>query len=562
MIARSLTATLCGVVVAIAASAATSATACSVLSDYVRPTNFELVQLADAIVVARAVGANGDADDYAVRFEVRQVLKGENPQTFSGDGALGAVGPSDPNSLREAHPEAYMGPCTRATFRRGGDYVIFMERDRSGTLRPAGYPFARVNEDYGGENSLWVKTIRRYLDIQSEPDPMVELAMLRTVRDGLGQTPADRALAADITDHLASRSPYKPTAYLVETLAALRRGEAVDGGVRSPEADREQSDAQALTDLIFDDAPGPFGRDAQIEFILRALVTGDHPDAAPVFEDLLANPSRTPADLGLAIRFFAKNGDYRRAFGLIEKDATRILAALPPDERSALLGDVLSAQRGESYDEGQERWRTDPYVAATWPELALSLYWSQTKPDDGFSGMAFGGALEAIPVSDYRARPMVTLARPFDDEALAWAYAALRTPPISPEDAGVNPDLLPLALLVRSYGEDRNAALDAAFCTGAERRLALIAMLGDWGRRLDETYLARIAAAPGLSVRDKTALIDAVAALHARLRGGSLWGRRGGWFAADGRETRELLGLLFKDADERERGGPTPIRCG
>lgn len=559
MIARALVTALCGAAVVSVTTAATSAMACSVSSEYVRPTNFELVQLADAIVVARAISASGDADDYSVRFEVRQVMKGEAPQSFEGFGALGRVGPSDRNTLGEPHPEAFMGPCVRSTFRRGGDYVIFMQRDRSGVLSPVRYPFARVNEDYGGENSLWVKTIRRYLDIQSEPDPMVELAMLAELRDGLGASAADQALAGDIADHLASRSPYKPTAYLVETLAALRRGEAVAGGVRSPEADREQSEAQALTDLIFDDAPGPFDRDAQIDFILRALVTGDHPDAAPVFEDLLANPSRTSADLGLAIRFFAKNSDYRRAFGLIEMDVMRLLPALPPDERSALLGAVLSAQRGDSYEEGQERWRSEPYVAAVWPELALSLYWSEANPD-GFSEIAFGGALEAIPVSDYRARPMVTLARPFDDDALAWAFAELRTPP-APVEVDVNLDLLPLALLVRSYGDDRNAVLDAAFCSGGDRRLALIAMLGDWGGILDEDYLARLIVSPGLSEEDQTALIDAVAALHVRRRGGSLWGRRGGWFAADGRETRELLGLLFRDADDRERNGSTPIRC-
>lgn len=538
-----------------------AAFACSTVPEYVRPTNFELVQLADAIVVARAVTAIEPADDFQVKFEVRQVLKGEAPEAFTGFGVLGPVPPGDPASLSEPHPEAYMGLCVRSRFRAGHDYVIFLERNEDGELRPAGYPFARVNEDFAGENSLWVRTIRRYLAIQAESDPMVELEVLASLRDSLGQGAEDRALAADISDHLASRSPYKPTAYLIDTLNRLRNGEPLADAVRSPAADREVSVAQDLTDAIFGGRSDEFGSEGQIEFILRALITGEHPGAAPVFEALVSNPARTPSELGLAIRFFARNGQYRRAYELIETDAVRILGALPPEARDELLGAVLEAQRGDSFTEGRERWRTDPYVATAWPELALSLYWfMEAVESDGYSASAWGGALEAVPLEDFRARPMATLARPFDEAALAWAGAELASPAIADDedqDGHGERDRLPLALLVRSYGEDRDAALDSAFCAGGVRRLALFEMVGEWGGSLDFDLLSKYAAEPGLTEEDRNALIDAAAAMHTRERGSRLWARSQGWFTPTGDDTREILRELARgpETGEARSGG-------
>lgn len=407
----------------------------------------------------------------------------------------------------------------------------------------AGYPFARVNEDFTGEDSLWVRTIRRYLDIQTEPDGMVQLQGLASLRDSLGQGADDRQLAADITDHLASRSPYKPTAYLVDTLDRLRNGDAMSDTVRSPAADREISAAQDMTDAIFGYEPGEFGTEDQIDFVLRALVNGKHPDAAPVFEALVSNPARTTSDLALAMRFFARNGAYRRAYGLIEIDVMRILGTLSPADRTELLGAVLATQRGDSYEDGQERWRTDPYVAASWPELALSLYWLvESSSSDGYSDAAYGGAMEAIPLTDFRARPMVTLARPLDETALAWAKAELARPAVADTGRGGGQlDRLPLALLVRSYGDDRDAALNAAFCAGGARRRTLIAMVGEWGGSLDVDLLSRFAASPDLTDEDRTALIDAVASLHTRERGSALWARSRGWFDSSGDDTREIM---------------------
>lgn len=531
-----------------------TASACSTVSGYVRPTNFELVQLADAIVVARALPNGSENEDFSIRFKVRQVLKGEVPEEITGFGGLGLVGRSNPASLSETHPQAYQGPCVRSTFQPGHDYVIFLERGNQGDLRMALYPFARVNEDFTGDNSLWVRTIRRYLEIQAEPDAMVELRVLASLRDSLGGGADDRELAADISDHLASRSPYKPTPYLVDTLERLRSGVALTDSVRSPAADREISMAQDLTDAIFGDTPGGFEVEDQIQFILHALVTGEHPDAAPVFEALVSNPDRTASDLGLAIQFFAKNNAYRRAYGLIEIDVIRMLGALSPENQSALLGAVLAAQRGDSYEEGQERWRTDPYVAVAWPDLALSLYWfMEQSSSDGYSGSGYGGALEAIPLTDFRAQPMVTLTRPFDEAALAWAQAELTRPMVvDPELRDDVLDRLPLALLVRSYGEDRDAALNAAFCAGGSRRRTLIAMLGEWGGSLEVGLLARYAESAELSDEDRTALIDAVASLHSRERGSAFWARSRGWFTTDGHDTREMLINLAREPEPGE----------
>src|SRR5688572_30804346 len=89
---------------------AAPAAACSVVSDYVRPSNFELVQIADAIVVATAVEQTGTKDEPGVLFRIDSSIKGAGPASFisgAGAAAIGQVGPSSSADLSRAHPEAY-----------------------------------------------------------------------------------------------------------------------------------------------------------------------------------------------------------------------------------------------------------------------------------------------------------------------------------------------------------------------------------------------------------------------------------------------------------------------
>lgn len=531
------------------------AAACSVTGDYVRPSNFELVAMADAIVVATAEGpATVPADEHSpsgVRFKVTGTLKGQAPATVTFRFAhIGRATPGNPNDLSAANGEAYAGPCNRMTYARGGTYVLLLERDDAGALRPVGMAFSRVNEDYTGENSLWVRTIRLYLEVQKGHDPMAQLTRLETLRGQLltRTDPVAKAQAADIQDHLTSRSPWKPTAFLIQTWEALDRGETPRYPIRGPQADKELGEAQALTEAMFNMKDGPFGRTEQMNFILRALVLGEHPDAGPFFDRLLARPDVTPAQLGAAIRWRAVNGPVGPAFALIRDRAVPLLVGLDRPATGRLVEDISQAMQGPNYDEGDETWRTDPAVAAAWPPLARRIDRQQRLVMGEGYALGFSGVLEALYPTDYRTDPDLTLllAGGFDDRVQAWAIEQLkapRRPDSNAEDEDedtIDPDQLPIRVLMSGYGDERDAAMQSVFCQGGKRRTLLIRAIGQDGEYLDTAIAARIAAFPPLSDDDRAELVRALALLYAHERG--QYGL--GAFSSNGDNILELLGKV------------------
>lgn len=547
------------------------AAACSVTGDYVRPSNFELVAMADAIVVATAEGPAGvPADEHSpsgVRFKVTATLKGQAPATVTFRFAhIGRATPSNPNDLSAANGEAYAGPCNRMTYARGGTYVLLLERDDAGALRTVGVAFSRVSEDYTGENSLWIRTIRLYLEVQKGPDPMAQLTRLETLRDQLltRADPAARAQAADIQDHLTSRSPWKPTAFLIQTWEALDRGETPRYPIRGPQADKELGEAQALTDAMFNIKDGPFGRTEQMNFILRALVLGEHPDAGPFFDRLLARPDVTPAQLGSAIRWRAVNGQVGPAFTLIRDRAVPLLVGLDRAATGRLIGDIAQAMQGPNYGEGDEAWRIDPAVAVAWPPLARRIdRHQQLVMGEGYA-IGLSGVLEALYPTDYRADPDLTLrlAGDFDERVEAWAIEQLKAPrpPAADEDEDDDyddeddPDQLPIRILMTGYGEKRDAAMQDVFCQGGKRRTLLIRAIGQDGEFLDTAIAGRIAAFPPLSDDDRAELVRALALLYAHERGQDGLGA----FSSNGDGILELLGKVQR----KERPTDfTPFPC-
>jgi hypothetical protein len=159
---------------------APTAIACSPVFDYVRPSNFELVQLADVIVVATA--QDPELGGAGVSFKVTRTLKGEAPPNFEiRHLILGNAKRSDSSQIAEPNEEAYMGPCTRMTLAKGRAYVMFLERDEGGDLLQLSYPFTRVNEDYAGPNALWTQTIQTYVDLQRRFDAMEQLNQLESL---------------------------------------------------------------------------------------------------------------------------------------------------------------------------------------------------------------------------------------------------------------------------------------------------------------------------------------------------------------------------------------------
>jgi hypothetical protein len=385
------------------ASWPTASRACSLVPGFIGPSNFELVQMADAIVVAVAERRTRGEDGFPqIQFRTESVLKGSPPSRFSSEGGFGRIGPSDNEDVSSPHPDASSGACNRQTFTRGGRYLMFLERGSDGRWAEHSMPFSRVNEDYSGETDSWIRSVRRYLDLQRRLSPMEQLAalarMAETGHDNDGR-PLRAGERADIRAHLGWISPWKPTPWLVEVYERLERGELLpfapsprpdnleEGygsgaaellGQEPQEGSAESAAAEALRAVVEAGSSAPASSAPATDplriRILQSLVQGDHPDALPLFERLWAAPETSRAYRGALLRYFARNGHYPRAYSWIETSLLAELRSLARREAQALLWDVAEVQRGESWEEGQERWRSDAHAAATWPALSRIIH--------------------------------------------------------------------------------------------------------------------------------------------------------------------------------------------
>jgi hypothetical protein len=190
--------------------------ACNPGHRYRQPTNFDLVRDADAIVIATAADQRALRNkDYAVHFRVDGALKGPAPREFDADFTSFAdrswwktVPPSNPNELATANTQAYEGGCIRRLFTERHAYVVFLSKGRDGVWRELDWPFTRVNEDYFGERSLWIRTIRDYLAVQSLPEGWPQhQALERLLRARQAEaTPEGKAEAEDVRRALRALS--------------------------------------------------------------------------------------------------------------------------------------------------------------------------------------------------------------------------------------------------------------------------------------------------------------------------------------------------------------------
>lgn len=507
----------------------TPAIACSLVPGTVRPSNFELVQDADAIVVATPTSERGATGDgfKNVTFRTVRTIKGEVAATFEvGRLGLGRARPSDPNQIMFSHPEGHMGPCNRVTLARDKPYVLFLSHDRSGKLEVYGAAFSRVSEDYAGPDSIWMRTIGTYLDLQQRLDPMAQLDALITLRATLPARPVGTTfqdlLANDIDMHLASISPWKPTGFLLAALSDHRAGRPPRYGPRPTKFDKEQSAAEAFTEALFPQAAKGDAQEDYNEKILTALAASGHPDAWPVFEPLVG-PNALPADLSLGLRYLVNHDRYPEAYALIEARGPTIMATAT-EAQAAILADAISdVQEDPAYDETTARWRNDPAVAARWPTLALRLHKIEAERfgwDDHYRD-----ALLTIIAGDWRAYPELTYSLSGHyDQISEWAVdeleAVTRQAPASPP-AGPGRLTLPLAITVRWLGhkdEEEFALLSRIFCSGADGRATVLRAWGANGDFMGLDRFTELAASPTMTAEDWTLLATAAQDYEARRR--------------------------------------------
>ena len=198
------------------------AASCSAVEGYRIPTNFELVEKAELIVLARIAGTEppgkDDPTDGYVLIEPVRVLKGEAPA-----GPLKVIGrtdwngnpiPSMPTVLDSSHFSAGLGACVRMFYPAQGLVLAMFERGPDGFMQ-VGDPWARAVEDVEAEDGLWVRAVEEYLAIQrSAAGGNMRVAVEARRRDLLDRRDvAAQAMASDLGDHLrmtSGRLPEQP----------------------------------------------------------------------------------------------------------------------------------------------------------------------------------------------------------------------------------------------------------------------------------------------------------------------------------------------------------------
>ena len=186
-----------------------AASACSVAGDYRVPTNIELVEQADLVLLAEIADAEGDqtgGNPYEARLLLKPIraIKGELPQTqLKILGFLGRPGRSIPTALNQPHPSTMWGACIRQAYPKGG-LVVAMFRSTPEGLVQIKAPFARAVEDVEGPDALWVRAAELYARLLAAPPGAARRAALeaelRRLEGSEGEE--EKAIAADIAHHL------------------------------------------------------------------------------------------------------------------------------------------------------------------------------------------------------------------------------------------------------------------------------------------------------------------------------------------------------------------------
>jgi hypothetical protein len=208
--------------------------ACSVVMGYVRPTNYELVEDADAIVLANATtfekkGKLQRGKSFGMfKFRVLENIKRECNDEFislEGDDDIRSWG--DPNDFEFTKGDH--GPCNPTDYKLKANYVLFL-RKWKGQWIIGGAPFTRVNVLVDGTNAPWTEAVRLYAKVARLNDYEREKVALRELRSrALANDPqVPGPLAADIERHF--REP--TTAKSFSDLRALYE-EATDSETRN-----------------------------------------------------------------------------------------------------------------------------------------------------------------------------------------------------------------------------------------------------------------------------------------------------------------------------------------
>lgn len=200
---------------ALALFVATPAMACSPASGARVPTNIELAERAELILVGTVAGGTSvpEEGEWTISVDPVATLKGDLP---SGPLTLPAMIAPDPESallsnpyeLAMAHPQAEAGACNRYAFPLGTRVLFFLQRRGDGWA-PAEGLFSRWAEDVLTDDAPWLAATKFYVAVAAMPESERDAA-LTTRRDELradAANPVAQLLAGDIDRQLAGPNP-------------------------------------------------------------------------------------------------------------------------------------------------------------------------------------------------------------------------------------------------------------------------------------------------------------------------------------------------------------------
>lgn len=204
--------------------------ACTPAPGYRVPTNLELAEQANLIVIGEVVGVapapdpDITDDPLAAGIAVQPIaaLKGLMPAgniVLRGMALASPARPdealrSDPNELTDAHPLSLTGACIRRVFAQGARILFFLGR-QGGEWVPAGGPFSRWAEDVANRDTPWAQLALLY-GHASLLEPDERQAMLQDQLEALQarqNSTVALAMAGDIERQLAGpNEPLTPAA--------------------------------------------------------------------------------------------------------------------------------------------------------------------------------------------------------------------------------------------------------------------------------------------------------------------------------------------------------------
>lgn len=200
----------------IVAASPLPALACTVEPGYRAPSNLELAQDAELILLGKVIDEEGGIAEEpwsdALLVQPLAALKGDLPAgavKLPGMGLLPDarfLALSHPYDFTDAHPLSYIGGCIRYMFPLGGEVLFFLKPGQApGSWVPSAGPFSRWAEDVPSASAPWAALTTIYTHAAGLPAEE-RAAWLEGERAGLSartDDPVAQLMAADIARQIA-----------------------------------------------------------------------------------------------------------------------------------------------------------------------------------------------------------------------------------------------------------------------------------------------------------------------------------------------------------------------